>query len=57
MLAEVFRMEIQEEPWNTCIDEFLKIETVPAERTKVAIFRRYVCTCNDLMNQDLIKII
>lgn len=39
------------------IGEFRKIETVRTERTKVAIFGDLYVRDNDLMNQDLIKII
>jgi predicted CoA-substrate-specific enzyme activase len=39
------------------IGEFRKIETIKAERTKVAIFGDLYVRDNDLMNQDLIKII
>ena len=43
--------------WNIIIGEFRKIETVRTERTKVAIFGDLYVRDNDLMNQDLIKII
>ncbi len=39
------------------IGEFRKIETVKTERTKVAIFGDLYVRDNDLMNQDLIRII
>jgi predicted CoA-substrate-specific enzyme activase len=58
LLREAFREgKPKEKILEYIIGEFRKIETVRTERTKVAIFGDLYVRDNDLMNQDLIKII
>jgi predicted nucleotide-binding protein (sugar kinase/HSP70/actin superfamily) len=58
LLRDAFREgKPKEKILEYLIGEFKKIETVKADRTKVAIFGDLYVRDNDLMNQDLIKII
>jgi predicted nucleotide-binding protein (sugar kinase/HSP70/actin superfamily) len=58
LLREAFREgKPKEKILEYIIGEFSKIKTVRTERTKVAIFGDLYVRDNDLMNQDLIKII
>jgi predicted CoA-substrate-specific enzyme activase len=58
LLQEAFRDgRPKEKILEYIVGEFMKIETVRSDRTKVAIFGDLYVRDNDIMNQDLIKII
>ena len=58
LLREAFRDgRTKEKILEYIVGEFRKIETVKTERTKVAIFGDLYVRDNDIMNQNLIKII
>jgi predicted CoA-substrate-specific enzyme activase len=58
LLREAFREgKPKEKILEYIVGEFRRIETIKTERTKVAIFGDLYVRDNDLMNQDLIKII